>query len=59
MTNLLKKNVEFVWSAECQRSIEELKGRLTTAPVLMLPDDDSDFMVYNNASQKDMGYMLM
>ena len=59
MTNLLKKNVEFVWSEECQRSMDELKRRLTTAPVLMLPDDDSDFVVYSDASQRGMGCVLM
>ena len=50
MTNLLKKNVGFLWSKECQRSMDELKRRLTTAPVLMLLDDDSDFVVYSDAS---------
>ena len=59
MTNLLKKNVEFVWSEECQRSMDELKRRLTTAPVLMLPEDDSDFVVYSDASQRGMGCVLM
>ena len=59
MTNLLKKNVEFVWSEECQRSMDELKKRLTTTPILMLPDDDSDFVVYSDASQRGMGSMLM
>ena len=59
MTSLLKKNVGFVWSEECQRSMDELKRRLTTAPVLILPDDDSDFVVYSDASQRGMGYVLM
>ena len=35
---LLKKNVRFEWSEECQKSMDELKRRLTTAPVLILPD---------------------
>ena len=50
MTNLLKKNVEFVWSVECQRSMEELKKWLTRALVLMLPNDSNDFMEYSDAS---------
>ena len=59
MTNLLKKNVEFVWSIKCQKSIEELKKRLTIAPILMLLNDNSDFVVYNDTSQKGMGCMLI
>ena len=59
MTNLLKKNVEFVWSKECQRSMDKLKRRLTTAPVLMLPNDDNDFVAYSDASQRGMGCVLM
>ena len=59
MTNLLKKNVEFMWSKEYQRSMDELKKRLTTAAILILPDNDSDFVMYSDASQRSMGYMLM
>ena len=36
MTALLEKNAKFVWSEECQANFEELKKRLTTAPVLVL-----------------------
>jgi hypothetical protein len=38
MTALLKKNARFVWSEKCQANFEELKKRLTTAPVLILLD---------------------
>jgi hypothetical protein len=34
MTALLEKNAKFVWSEKCQANFEELKKRLTTAPVL-------------------------
>ena len=40
LTNLLKKNVLFVWSPQCQQSFEELKRRLTTAPILALPSEN-------------------
>jgi hypothetical protein len=38
MTTLLEKNAKFVWSDKCQANFEELKRRLTTAPVFTLPD---------------------
>ncbi|KAJ8763987.1 hypothetical protein K2173_004852 [Erythroxylum novogranatense] len=36
---LTRKNQKFEWSEECQSSFEELKNRLTTAPILTLPYD--------------------
>ena len=44
MTELLKKNVRFEWTEECQQCMDELKERLTIAPILTLPDGESDFM---------------
>ena len=43
----------------CQRSFEELKGRLTSAPVLALPNRRDGFMVYSDASRQGLGYVLM
>jgi hypothetical protein len=39
MTELLRKDTKFVWSEACERSFQELKRRLTSAPVLVLPDN--------------------
>jgi hypothetical protein len=38
MTELLKKEKKFNWTESCEKSFQELKRRLTTAPVLTLPD---------------------
>jgi hypothetical protein len=35
---LLEKNKAFEWTTECQASFEKLRKRLTSAPVLVLPD---------------------
>jgi hypothetical protein len=59
MTSLLEKNAKFVWSDQCQASFEELKKRLTTAPVLVLPDLSKKFSIYCDASRQDLGCVLM
>ena len=33
LTKLLRKGVEFVWTAACEKSFQELKNRLTTTSV--------------------------
>ena len=59
LTKLLRKNVKFVWTEECQRSFEELKACLTSAPVLTLPTSDGEIVIYNDASKKGLGCVLM
>jgi hypothetical protein len=59
MTELLKKDKKFVWSPKCEESFQELKKRLTTAPVLVLPDIHKDFEVYCDASRQGLGCVLM
>jgi hypothetical protein len=38
MTELLKKDKKFKWTSTCEASFQELKKRLTTAPILVMPD---------------------
>jgi hypothetical protein len=59
MTRLLEKNKDFNWTEECQVSFEELKKRLTSAPVLTLPDITKKFDIYCDASQHGLGCVLM
>ena len=42
LTSLLEKNVVFVWTDERQMAFDELKKRLTTAPVLTLARPDKE-----------------
>jgi len=59
MTELLKKDKKFEWIEDCERSFSELKTRLTSAPVLTLPDIYRSFDVYCDASRKGLGCVLM
>jgi hypothetical protein len=59
MTKLLQKDQDFDWTPACERSFCELKRRLTTAPVLPLPDIHKDFTVYCDASRRGLGCVLM
>jgi hypothetical protein len=59
MTFLLEKNAKFVWSEKCQANFEELKNRLTTAPVLVLLDLSKNFSIYCDASRQGLGCALM
>ncbi|WVZ97730.1 hypothetical protein U9M48_043244 [Paspalum notatum var. saurae] len=59
MTSLLEKGAEFIWNKERQAAFDELKKRLTTAPVLTLPDLTKSFTVYCDASKEGLGCVLM
>ena len=37
MTRLTQKEVKFVWDDSCEQAFQELKRRLTSAPILIVP----------------------
>ncbi|VVA40329.1 PREDICTED: retrotransposon, partial [Prunus dulcis] len=59
LTRLTRKDVAFEWTEECEQSFQELKKRLTTAPVLALPDNAGNFVIYSDASLQGLGCVLM
>jgi hypothetical protein len=59
MITLLAKKVEFKWTPACQESFEMMKQKLTTAPVLVLPDVHKPFIVYCDASYTGLVCVLM
>ena len=59
LTRLTKKEEPFLWSEACQQSFDELKRRLTSAPVLTLPSEQDGFVVYCDASRQGLGCVLM
>lgn len=50
LTRLTRQGVKFVWSEACEKSFQELKTRLTTAPVLIIPERGLGYTVYCDAS---------
>ena len=59
LTKLTRKNEKFEWNEKCEKSFQELKDRLVSAPVLALPDEKGDFVIYSDASLKGLGCVLM
>nr|GFC93916.1 hypothetical protein [Tanacetum cinerariifolium] len=46
---LMRKGEKFVWNEEREKSFEELKQHLVSAPVLTLPSGSGGFQIYNDA----------
>ncbi|KAL2223980.1 UNVERIFIED_CONTAM: Transposon Tf2-12 polyprotein [Sesamum indicum] len=59
LTKLLRKGVEFQWTEQCQQSFDELKKRLTSNPILVLPSGSGGYIVYTDASKQGLGCVLM
>ncbi|GAU41290.1 hypothetical protein TSUD_374150 [Trifolium subterraneum] len=59
LTLLTRKDQAFVWDEKCEKSFQELKKKLTTASVLILPDAKESFVVYCDASKLGLGGVLM
>ena len=59
LTRLTRKEERFIWTDECERSFRMLKERLTSAPILSLPEGHEDFVVYTDASGIGLGCVLM
>ena len=51
--------MKFDWDDKCEQSFQELKNRLVTAPVLVLPTIGVGFVVFSDASRQGLGCVLM
>ncbi|GJV54275.1 hypothetical protein Tco_1450016 [Tanacetum coccineum] len=59
MTKLTQKNVKFDWSEKAEATFQWLKQKLCSAPILSLPEGSENFVVYCDASRKELGVVLM
>ena len=55
----MRKTVKFVWMEKCEECFQELKKRLSMAPILSLPNNSGRFVVYSDASHKSLGCVLI
>ncbi|XP_053681478.1 uncharacterized protein LOC127161145 [Labeo rohita] len=55
---LKRKDAEWKWTEECQRSFDLIKDELTRAPVLSTPNFDCSFKVQTDASNVGLGAVL-
>lgn len=56
--NLLRKDVPFNWSPECQHVFEQLKSYLTSSPVLAIFDPDLPIIIYTDVSGNGIAAIL-
>ena len=60
LTNLLGKRVKYVWTDDCQKSLDKLKATLLeSAPVLLAPSPDKEFKLAVDASDVGAGSVLL
>jgi len=59
LTKLLEKRAVFKWTSAQEDAFQELKHKLTSAPVLVMPDMHKEFSVYCDASGQGIGCVLM
>ena len=55
---LTEKTAPFNWTVECQAAFQELRQRLTSAPILAHPDFSQQFILDTDASDIGMGAVL-
>ena len=59
LTNLLAKNVKYVWSEETENGFNKIKAMLISEPVLIAPDFQKQFKLAIDASDIGCGGVLM
>ncbi|CAD6186088.1 unnamed protein product [Caenorhabditis auriculariae] len=57
--NLTKEDTEFNWTPEHEKSFNELKSRLTTAPILAGPTPGQPYQIESDASSIAIGAVLL
>ena len=59
LTNLTRKNTDFVWDKHCEEAFQGVIHHLTHAPTLCLPDPNKPYEVICDASGIGLGAVLL
>ena len=59
MTRLTQKEVKFEWNDLCEKAFQELKRRLTTAPILIVLEMGQRYTLYCDALKDGWGCVLI
>ena len=59
MTRLTRKEVKYEWDDQYEKAFQELKRRLTSAPILIVPERGQRYTMYCDASKNRLGCVLM
>ena len=59
MTRFTRKGVKFEWDDLCKKAFQELKRRLTSTPILIVPEQGQRYTMYCDASRDGLGCVLM
>lgn len=56
--NLLRKDIKFEWSVECQKSFDKVKELLCSEPILKIFDPEQPIEIYTDASIKGVAAVM-
>ena len=59
MTRLTRKEVKFDWDDRCEEAFQELKRRLTSAPILIASDRGQGYTMYCDSLRAGLRCVLM
>ena len=59
MIRLTRKEVKFIWDDSCEQAFQELKRKLTSAPILIVLERGQRYTVYCDASKDGLRCVLM
>ena len=59
ITSLQRKGMKFEWTEKWQNILEQLKLKLTTAPILKIADPDKEFVMCTDACREGLGGVLL
>jgi hypothetical protein len=58
ITSLQRKGVKFQWTIECEKSFQQLKQLLTSAPIMRIAYPNEYFMIFTYAYKEGLGGVL-